>query len=146
MRGFGLPACGRGVVVPTSMKPKPSAASASTCAPFLSSPAASPTGFSKRRPNTSTGSGFGRAARNGENPVRYAVSIDASARSCARSASRQNRNGRASAYIRRQLVPDMRKEREPAEKQEDEPDDRDEEREMHPAEDQTGERHAVAVD
>jgi hypothetical protein len=26
MRGFGLPACGRGVTVPTSMEPKPSAA------------------------------------------------------------------------------------------------------------------------
>jgi hypothetical protein len=47
MRGFGLPGCGRGVIVPTSTKPKPSAASASMCAPFLSSPAASPTGFGK---------------------------------------------------------------------------------------------------
>ena len=32
MRGFGLPGCGRGVTVPTSMKPKPRLPSASMCA------------------------------------------------------------------------------------------------------------------
>ena len=47
MRGRGLPGCARGVTVPTSMKPKPSAASPSMHAPSLSRPAASPTGIAE---------------------------------------------------------------------------------------------------
>ena len=55
-RGRGLPGCGRGVTVPTSMKPKPSRASASMCSPFLSRPAARPTAVGERRgPSTRTG-------------------------------------------------------------------------------------------
>ena len=46
--GADCRAAGRGVTVPISMKPKPSVASASMYSPFLSSPAASPTGFGKR--------------------------------------------------------------------------------------------------
>ena len=57
MRGFGLPGCGRGVTVPASMKPKPKLPSASMWSPFLSMPAASPTGFGKSSPITVTGSG-----------------------------------------------------------------------------------------
>jgi hypothetical protein len=42
MRGFGLPGCGRGVTVPTSMKPKPIAPKPSMQRPFLSRPAGQP--------------------------------------------------------------------------------------------------------
>ena len=54
-RGFGLPGWARGVTVPHSRKPNPSAASASTCAAFLSSPAASPTRFGNESPIAVTG-------------------------------------------------------------------------------------------
>ena len=50
-RGFGLPGCGRGVTVPHSMKPKPSAARPSMCAAFLSRPAASPTRLGNCEPH-----------------------------------------------------------------------------------------------
>ena len=36
MRGFGLPPCGKGVIVPTSVNPKPSPRSASGTSAFLS--------------------------------------------------------------------------------------------------------------
>ena len=51
-RGLGLPGCGRGVTVPISIKPKPKAAKPSMTAPFLSKPAAKPTGLEKVRPIT----------------------------------------------------------------------------------------------
>jgi hypothetical protein len=54
-RGFGLPACGRGVTVPISRCPNPNAANPRTPMPSLSYPAASPTGFLNRKPSTSTG-------------------------------------------------------------------------------------------
>ncbi|CFP67683.1 Uncharacterised protein [Bordetella pertussis] len=50
MRGLGLPGWARGVTVPTSTKPKPRLPSASMWAPFLSRPAASPTGLRSDRP------------------------------------------------------------------------------------------------
>ncbi len=56
MRGLGLPGCGLGVTVPTSMKPKPIAPSASMQRAFLSSPAARPTRFGNRSPASSIGS------------------------------------------------------------------------------------------
>ena len=70
MRGFGLPGCARGVVVPISMKPKPSAIKASICAPFLSSPAARPTGFRKVNPNALVGNGADALASSGFKPLR----------------------------------------------------------------------------
>jgi hypothetical protein len=54
-RGLSLPGCGFAVTVPTSTKPKPSAGQAGRATPFLSMPAASPTGFPKRTPKASTG-------------------------------------------------------------------------------------------
>ena len=70
IRGFGLPACGFGVTVPTSTKPKPSANSASICAPFLSSPAARPTGLGKLRFITLTGNDGMPRVSSGLSPVR----------------------------------------------------------------------------
>ena len=70
MRGRGLPGCGSGVTVPTSTKPKPSPSNASMCAPFLSIPAARPTGLGKVRPKALVGSGFGRFASIGPRPQR----------------------------------------------------------------------------
>ncbi|MCW0416560.1 hypothetical protein NB689_002314 [Xanthomonas sacchari] len=70
MRGCGLPACARGVTVPISTKPKPSASSASMCLPFLSRPAASPTGLGKSRPKARVGIGAIVRASNGLVPVR----------------------------------------------------------------------------
>ena len=54
-RGLGLPACGRGVTVPISTKPNPISANASMQSPFLSRPAAKPTGLSKVIPAIVTG-------------------------------------------------------------------------------------------
>ena len=45
--GFGLPICGLGVTVPTSMKPTPKALMQSTYSAFLSNPAAMPRLFDK---------------------------------------------------------------------------------------------------
>ena len=73
MRGRGLPGCARGVTVPTSMKPKPSAASPSMYAPFLSSPAASPTGLRKLRPMTVRGESGDCFASMPASPVRPAA-------------------------------------------------------------------------
>lgn len=70
MRGFGLPDCGLGVTVPISTKPKPSPNSASMCAPFLSMPAAVPTGLGKVRPMTLVGMGVIGRATSGVVPVR----------------------------------------------------------------------------
>ncbi len=54
-RGFRLPDCGLGVTVPTSINPKPSAASASMYSPFLSKPAAKPIELGNFKPITSLG-------------------------------------------------------------------------------------------
>ena len=51
-RGLAFPGCARGVTVPISINPKPNAAIPSITAPFLSKPAASPTGFEKLKPMT----------------------------------------------------------------------------------------------
>ena len=53
-RGLGFPACGFGVTVPISVKPKPSASMASGTSAFLSKPAARPSGLEKLRPKAST--------------------------------------------------------------------------------------------
>ena len=53
-RGLAFPDCGFGTTPPSSTKPKPSAMSASGTSHCLSKPAASPTGFGKRRPNAAT--------------------------------------------------------------------------------------------
>ena len=50
MRGLGLPDCASLVTVPTSTKANPSAHKASAASPFLSKPAARPTGFEKASP------------------------------------------------------------------------------------------------
>ena len=58
-RGWGLPGWGRGVTVPTSTEPKPSASRPSMASAFLSKPAAMPTGLGKSSPHSrwaSTGS------------------------------------------------------------------------------------------
>src|ERR1043166_464679 len=91
-RGRGLPGCGRGVTPPSSTKPKPSAASASTCSACLSSPAASPTGLGKSSPMTRTG-----ALRIGPEKKR-AASASRRVSSCADSGSSEKRSGRAGEY------------------------------------------------
>src|SRR5688572_33095553 len=58
-RGLSFPACGRGVTVPISIKPKPSASSSRRYLAFLSKPAPRPTGFLKVRPKSWVGSGEG---------------------------------------------------------------------------------------
>src|SRR5690606_3050171 len=58
-RGLGLPGCGRGVTVPISMKPKPSCPRPSMASPFLSRPAARPTGLANSRPMIFTGRAAG---------------------------------------------------------------------------------------
>ncbi len=77
MRGRGLPGCARGVTVPTSMKPKPSAARPSMHAPSLSRPAASPTGFLNVSPITVRGASGTRGASAPARPVRPAAPSDA---------------------------------------------------------------------
>ena len=96
MRGFGLPGCASGVTVPTSMKPKPSAASPSMQRPFLSSPAARPTRFGKVRPASVTGSAMRRCAQAHCSGVFCKRASEPSVSSCACSGSRPKRNGRAS--------------------------------------------------
>src|SRR6185436_17729893 len=98
-RGLGLPGCGRGVTPPSSTKPKPSAARASTCSACLSSPAASPTGFAKSRPMTRTGALGAGLERNDAAPARRRVT------SCAVSGSSEKRSGRASEYSMLARVP-----------------------------------------
>ena len=99
-RGFGLPGWGSGVTVPISMKPKPSAASPSMQSPFLSSPAARPTGFGKGQ------------SHHGARFVRYAFRDDAAQTQCMRansgrrsvtwcavSGSSRNNAGRNNGYM-----------------------------------------------
>jgi len=96
-RGRGLPACGRGVTVPTSMKPKPSCARASMCSAFLSRPAASPTGLGNSSPMARTGDDgtFGASSRSRCDA--RAASASPSVSRCAVSGSSANSSGRASA-------------------------------------------------
>ncbi len=64
-----LPGCGRGVTVPASTNPKPSASMASQTSACLSKPAARPTGLGKSRPHTEVArigsSGLARRAGRG---------------------------------------------------------------------------------
>ena len=53
-----MPGWGKGVTVPISMKPKPKQANSSINSPFLSKPAASPTGLSNSIPNAFTFNDF----------------------------------------------------------------------------------------
>ena len=46
-RGCGLPSCGKGVTVPASQKPKPMRNKGPMTRPFLSNPAAMPSGIGK---------------------------------------------------------------------------------------------------
>ena len=55
IRGIGLPSCGLGVNVPTSINPNPKAPSSSNKTASLSNPAASPIGFGNFKPIHSTG-------------------------------------------------------------------------------------------
>ena len=81
---------GSGVIDPTSAKPKPSPSRASGTSPFLSKPAAIPTGLGKASPATSVASGPGSCGRADPWRMRSAPS----ARPCARSASSRNSAGR----------------------------------------------------
>jgi len=98
MRGRGLPGCARGVTVPTSIKPKPSAPSASIYAPSLSRPAASPTGLGNFTPITVRGRGATRPPMQPERPIACARLSWFSVKWCASSGSIENSSGRASGY------------------------------------------------
>src|SRR5690606_5419247 len=98
-RGAGLPAGGRGVTVPTSTKPKPSPSSASTCSPFLSSPAARPTGLGNASPSTLVTSGATGGASNRPSALPCTRSSARKVTPCARSASIENSSGRSIRYI-----------------------------------------------
>src|SRR5690554_4685856 len=99
MRGAGLPGCGRGVTVPTSTKPNPSPNSASTWAPFLSRPAARPTGFGNSSPSTRVGNGRGGAPSRRPRPSPCTQSSARRPAWWARSASSANSSGRNRPYI-----------------------------------------------
>jgi hypothetical protein len=90
-RGRGFPGWACSVTVPTSTNPKPSAGHARSATPFLSMPAASPTGFGKSTPNTVTGARGARLTR----PTTLSVRSIRSVRSWAVSASMRNRTRRA---------------------------------------------------
>src|SRR5258706_13732801 len=107
MRGLGLPGCGRGVTVPTSRKPKPSAARASRYSPFLSRPAASPTGLGKSIPMTRRDGAWGAPTASSAAPGPSAES-DFSVRSWASSGSSLKRAERAREYSIR-LGPGLRR-------------------------------------
>ena len=95
IRGLSLPACGRGVTVPTSIKPKPIWLNASMHSAFLSKPAAKPTGFLNSRPKKLTGlfaTDCDHAALKGVLAKRLKL---LRANSCAHSASRVNIKRRA---------------------------------------------------
>src|SRR5258706_1036629 len=113
MRGLALPGCGRGVTVPISRKPKPSAASASMYSPFLSSPAASPTGFGKRIPipvrDSPRSAPAPRSAAAGPS-----VASDFSVKSWAASGSRRKSAARAREYSIEELGPCLRRDDSPS--------------------------------
>src|SRR3954468_8514606 len=91
-RGRALPGCGRGVTVPTSRKPKPSAPKASMCSAFLSSPAARPMGFANSMPIARTGARMTGGEKSAATPAVRSASW------WAFSASSEKRKGRASPY------------------------------------------------
>ena len=97
-RGFGLPPCGFGVTVPTSIKPNPSNSKARIYFPSLSNPAASPTGFLKVRPNTSVCKDWSEYPNNalnnaGISGIRDTILNKRIARWCALSAGKRKKNG-----------------------------------------------------
>ena len=97
-RGLSLPGWGRGVTVPTSTAPKPSAKSPTMASAFLSSPAATPTGLGKSSPATCMRSDVlsGIARRRSTFATPGAASSNDNphiATSCARSASRRKSRG-----------------------------------------------------
>src|SRR6185437_4552403 len=96
IRGRGLPACARGVTVPTSTKPKPRRSSASGTTAFLSKPGATPTGLGKFSPNARTAISGGSAAARATGISRNALSVSAwaSSGSRARSSGRDRRSNR----------------------------------------------------
>ena len=53
-RGRGFPGCGLGVTPPISMNPNPAPSSGPIASPFLSKPAASPSGFGRSIPDRLT--------------------------------------------------------------------------------------------
>ena len=94
MRGFGLPGCGRGVTVPTSMKPKPSAPSASMCAPFLSRPGGEADRVAESRGPSPDAAGRPCGARPAErSPMRPRARGCRSVSSCATSGSSWKSSG-----------------------------------------------------
>src|SRR5258706_7078275 len=97
MRGLGLPGCGRGVTVPISRKPKPSAASASRYSPFLSTPAASPTALGKSIPMTRRDGAWGAPTASNTAPGPSAAS-DFRVRAWASSGSSLKKAARAREY------------------------------------------------
>ena len=90
-RGFGLPACGRGVSVPTSTKPKPKPSICAETSASLSKPAASPTGLGKSSPATSIAEHRDRAAAGMPGGSSFSARIVSR---CARSASSAKARGR----------------------------------------------------
>src|SRR5215207_9243510 len=98
-RGRGLPCDGWADTEPISTCPKPSVPSRAGARPFLSKPAANPSGLSKLRPPHSTRRRSSqkpnalRAARR-TTSKRPASSQERRARVCARSGSRRNSRGR----------------------------------------------------
>ena len=97
-RGFGLPAWGLGVTVPTSTNPKPRAARPSKASAFLSRPAAKPTGFGNSSPITVTGKSFTLGARAGNNPKRAPAARLSKVKSWAVSGDSWNNTLRATEY------------------------------------------------
>ena len=99
MRGLSLPGCGLGVTVPTSIKPKPSAAIPFTQAAFLSKPAAKPTRLEKRHPNNSIGSSMGAGKKHFAKPLLPATPSKPSVRSWATSGLSEKSNGLSCLYM-----------------------------------------------
>ena len=105
-RGRGLPACGFGVTVPTSTKPKPSRSNESGTSALLSKPAAMPIGLEKFKPKARianfASSGRGRIGGSSRKPW--------IARRCASSGSSQRNSGSEKASKARitALAPECR--------------------------------------
>ena len=96
-RGRGFPACGRGVTLPHSTKPKPAASMASGTSAFLSKPAARPTQALKLRPQSSTArfAGAGPSRTRGPSPARNRPMVSRWASSASRAGARPARPGHA---------------------------------------------------
>src|SRR5690606_36414915 len=71
----------------------------SMCSPFLSSPAARPTGLGKLRPKALVGNARGTPPSRRCTRMRCSASSEDSPRPCARSASSAKRKGRARPYM-----------------------------------------------